>query len=140
VTVQREVAMRMVARPGDMSLLSVSIQFYGQPQICMRLGRGAFYPVPNVDSAVVRLDLYETPPVAVGDVGVFFEIARAGFAQRRKQLRNSLSSGLGLTPQKVEEALGRSSLDHRRRPETLTISEWGSVYDALVPLLDRRAS
>jgi 16S rRNA (adenine1518-N6/adenine1519-N6)-dimethyltransferase len=135
ITVQREVAQRMTADPGDMSLLAVSVQFYGNPEICMRLGRGAFYPVPRVDSAVVRIDLYETPPVAVDDVASFFSVVKAGFSQRRKQLRNSLSAGLHLDPQTVESALQSHGLDHRRRAETLSIEAWGKVYAALMPLL-----
>jgi 16S rRNA (adenine1518-N6/adenine1519-N6)-dimethyltransferase len=135
VTVQHEVARRMCADPGDMSLLSVGTQFYGEARICLRLKRGAFYPVPEVTSAVVRLDVYEAPPVPVGDIGRFFEIVRAGFAQRRKQLRNSLSSTLQIDAQRVEEALGDCGIDHRRRAETLSLEEWGAVYSALAPLM-----
>lgn len=135
VTVQREVAQRMVAGPGDMSLLAAAVQFYGRPQICLRLGRGAFYPVPNVDSAVVRIDLYAMPPVDVDDVATFFRVVRGGFAQRRKQLRNTLSATLHLEPQAVEQALAAQDIDHRRRAETLVIEDWGRVYQALAPLL-----
>ena len=71
VTVQSEVAARMVAEPGDMSLLAISVQFYGEPRVCMRLKRGAFYPVPDVESAVVRIDMYDAPPVPVTDVEHF---------------------------------------------------------------------
>ncbi|MGC9468199.1 MAG: 16S rRNA (adenine(1518)-N(6)/adenine(1519)-N(6))-dimethyltransferase RsmA [Anaerolineae bacterium] len=135
LTVQREVAQRMAAKPGDMSLLSVSVQLYGDVRRCLRLGRGAFHPVPNVDSAVVRIDVYEDLPISVGDVGLFFEIARAGFAQRRKQLRNSLSSTLQLDPNRVEAALEAQGIDHRRRAETLSIEAWGKVYAGLAPLM-----
>jgi 16S rRNA (adenine1518-N6/adenine1519-N6)-dimethyltransferase len=134
LTVQREVALRMVADPGNMSLLAVSVQFYGEPDICMRLGRGAFYPMPNVDSAVVRVDVYEDPPVPVQDVGQFFQVVKAGFSQRRKQLRNSLSSTLQLDPNEVEAAMRAYGLDPRRRAETLSIEEWGKTYAALLPL------
>lgn len=135
ITVQREVAQRMAADPGDMSLLAVAVQFYGRPRICMRLGNGAFYPVPKVASAVVRIDLHATPPVDVDDVELFFRVVRGGFAQRRKQLRNTLASTLHLEPQDVEDALAAHDFDHRRRAETLAIKEWGQVYRALVPLL-----
>lgn len=136
LTVQLEVAQRMAADPGDMSLMAVSTQFYGEPKICLRLKRGAFYPVPNVASAVLRLDLYDDPPVPVDDVARFFDIARAGFAQRRKQLRNTLAATLHLEPVDVETALQAHGIDHRRRAETLTIPEWGTLYTALSPLLD----
>jgi len=135
VTVQLEVAQRMVAGPGDMSLLAVSVQFYGVPKICLRLKRGAFHPAPKVASAVVRLDLHDEMPVAVEDVALFFRVVKAGFSQRRKQLRNSLSVGLGLAPRAVATAVEASAIDLRRRAETLSIPEWGDVCAALRPLL-----
>ncbi len=134
VTVQREVAQRMVAQPGDMSLLSVSIQFYGQPRLVMRLKPGAFFPPPAVTSAVVCLDLYAEPPVAVPSVEFFFEVVRAGFAQRRKQLHNTLASTLQLDSGAVSEALHSVGLDARRRAQTLSLPEWGTVVAALHPL------
>jgi 16S rRNA (adenine1518-N6/adenine1519-N6)-dimethyltransferase len=136
ITVQREVAQRMTADPGDMSLLAVSVQFYGRPETCLRLGRGAFYPVPRVDSAVVRIDLHGTPPVPVDDVATFFRVVKAGFSQRRKQLRNALSGGLRLDPKVVERALQGHDIDHRRRAETLSLEAWGWVYAALSPLVE----
>ncbi len=135
VTVQLEVARRMVAVPDDMSLLAVSIQFYGAARICLRLKRGAFHPVPQVDSAVVRVDLYDTPPVEVGDVECFFRIVKAGFAQRRKQLRNSLSATLSLDAPTIGESLEAAGIDPRRRAETLALNEWGRVYAVLAPLM-----
>jgi len=135
VTVQLEVARRMVASPGDMSLLAVSVQFYGVPKICLRLKRGAFHPVPKVISAVVRLDLYDEMPVAVEDVALFFRVVKAGFSQRRKQLHNSLSAGLGLAPGAVSSAMVAADVDPQRRAETLSISEWGDVCGALTTLL-----
>jgi 16S rRNA (adenine1518-N6/adenine1519-N6)-dimethyltransferase len=135
VTVQREVAKRMVAEPGDMSLLAVSLQFYGRPRILFYLKRGAFYPVPEVESAVVRLDLYDVPPVPVTDVEAFFRVVKAGFAHRRKQLRNTFAAGLRLEPNDVEDALRAADVDPRRRAETLAIAEWGKAMEALAPLL-----
>jgi len=136
VTVQQEVAERMAAAPGDMSLLAVSVQFYGEPRVRMRLKRGAFYPPPKVGSAVVRIDLYETPRFPVDNVARFFRIVKAGFAQRRKQLRNTLASGLSLAPTEVEEALHSVGVDPTRRAETLAMDEWGRMYAALSPALD----
>ncbi len=135
ITVQREVAKRMVAKPGDMSLLAVSLQFYAEPRILFYLKRGAFYPVPKVESAVIRLDLYETPPVPVTDIADFFRVVKAGFAHRRKQLRNTLAATLRLDPHNVEKALKAADLDPRRRAETLSIAEWGKMLEALTPLL-----
>lgn len=135
LTVQLEVAQRMVAGPGDMSLLAVSVQFYGVPKICLRLKRGAFHPAPKVASAVVRLDLHDEMPVPVDDVALFFRIVKAGFSQRRKQLRNSLSAALALRPQAVSSAMEDADLDPRRRAETFSIPEWGTLYTALAPHL-----
>ncbi len=134
-TVQYEVAQRMVARDGKMSLLSVALHFYGTPRLLFKLGRGAFYPPPKVNSAVVRLDVHATPPIDVADVALFFRIVRAGFAQRRKQLRNTLASVLELDPQRVEDAFAEVQVAHTRRAESLSLAEWEAVYRALAPLL-----
>ena len=134
VTVQREVAQRMTARPGQMSLLSVSVQFYGRPRIVARIPAGAFYPVPKVNSAVVRIDLDESPTVAVADVDRFFEIVRAGFGQKRKQLRNALAQGLSLPASTVVEALHRAGVDEKRRAQTLSLEEWTRVTQEIVDI------
>lgn len=135
VTVQREVAKRIVAGPGEMSLMALGIQFYGQPRLALRLKRGAFFPPPKVESAVVCIDLYDNPPVPVEDVARFFKVVRAGFAQKRKQLRNTLSSSLRLVPQEVAAALTDVDVDSTRRAETLTLPEWQRVVAALTPLI-----
>jgi 16S rRNA (adenine1518-N6/adenine1519-N6)-dimethyltransferase len=130
VTVQREVAERIVAGPGEMSLLAVSVQFYGQPRIVARIKAGAFFPRPQVDSAVMRVDIGEQPAVKLAegiDEADFFRAVRAGFGQKRKMLRNSLSAGLGLSPVVVEAALRQSGVDPRRRAETLSLQEWAEV-------------
>lgn len=138
VTVQREVAVRMVAAPGRMSLLAVSVQFYGSPKIVARIPRGAFYPAPEVDSAVVRVDVRSSPLLPVGQEAAFFQVVRAGFAQSRKQLRNSLASGLGLPPLKVAEQLACLGLDPHRRAQELNLAEWVSIYRVLAPALPRK--
>jgi len=136
LTVQYEVAKRMIADPGDMSLLAVSVQFYSEPTICRKLGQNAFYPPPHINSAVVRFDLREDPPVPCDDVPTFFRIAKAGFAQRRKQLRNTLASTLHLDRDAVADRLEAVDISYQRRAETLAMAEWGQVYEALAPLLD----
>jgi 16S rRNA (adenine1518-N6/adenine1519-N6)-dimethyltransferase len=133
VTVQREVADRIVARPGKMSLLAVSVQFYGQPRIVARIPAGAFYPPPQVDSAVVRVDVGAQPTIILKegiDEAAFFRVVRAGFSQKRKTLRNSLSAGLGFPPATVEEVLEQAGVDPRRRAETLSLIEWAGVVHA----------
>ena len=128
VTVQLEVAHRITAAPGDMSLLAVSVQFYGQPRIVARIKAGAFYPAPQVDSGVVRIALHPQPIVEVDDVDSFFEVVRAGFAQRRKQLRNALAAELALPPNEVSQALAAAGINPRRRAQTLGIEEWAKVW------------
>jgi 16S rRNA (adenine1518-N6/adenine1519-N6)-dimethyltransferase len=134
VTVQREVAQRMTASPGQMSLLSVSVQFYGRPRVVAHIPAGAFYPVPKVNSAVVRIDLDESPTVTVADVDRFFEIVRAGFGQKRKQLRNALAQGLSLPASTVVEALRRAGVDEKRRAQTLSLEEWTRVTQEMVDI------
>jgi 16S rRNA (adenine1518-N6/adenine1519-N6)-dimethyltransferase len=132
LTVQREVAERLVAKPGHMSLLAVSVQFYGRPQLLFRVRPGSFYPAPGVESAVVRVDLHATPPVPIEDTGAFFRVVRAGFAQRRKQLRNALAAGLRRSPEEVAAKLREAGVDPRRRAQTLSLEEWASVAYVLV--------
>jgi 16S rRNA (adenine1518-N6/adenine1519-N6)-dimethyltransferase len=134
ITVQREVAERIVAQPGDMSLLAVSVQFYGRPQILFRIRPGSFYPAPDVESAVVRVDMYKAPPVAVEDVDAFFRVVKAGFAQRRKQLRNTLAGGLRLPPEEVTAKLHEVGVDSKRRAQTLSLEEWARVTQTLKDL------
>jgi 16S rRNA (adenine1518-N6/adenine1519-N6)-dimethyltransferase len=124
LTVQKEVAERICAGPGDLSLLALSVHVYGMPSIAARIPAGAFYPPPKVDSAVVRVDLYEQPRIPTEQLEDFFRLIKAGFSQKRKTLRNSLAGGLGWPPARAEELLRAASLDPMRRAETLEIEEW----------------
>ena len=139
VTIQREVAERIVAEPGRMSLLAVSVQFYGQPRIVARIPPSAFFPSPQIDSAVLRIEVGEQPAVALPegtDAKAYFHVVRAGFSQRRKMLRNSLSGGLALLPARVEGALDGVGIDPRRRAETLSLEEWAQATGALSGVLE----
>jgi 16S rRNA (adenine1518-N6/adenine1519-N6)-dimethyltransferase len=127
LTVQEEVADRLVAQPDDMSLLTVSVQFYGKPQIVARLNPAVFWPRPDVGSAVVRIDTYDTPPVKVPDVDVFFRVVRAGFGQKRKQLKNALGGGLGIKTAEAGALIEQAGLDPSRRAETLSLDEWAAL-------------
>ncbi|NDJ79343.1 MAG: 16S rRNA (adenine(1518)-N(6)/adenine(1519)-N(6))-dimethyltransferase RsmA [Chloroflexi bacterium] len=131
MTVQREVAERLVAQPGDMSLLAVSVQFFGQPQIAMRLNPAAFWPRPDVESAVLRVDVYDQPMVNVPDERLFFRVVKAGFAQKRKQLRNALSAGLGINKTQADHLLDTAGIEAQRRAETLSLVEWARLAFAL---------
>lgn len=130
LTVQREVAERMVAAPPAMSLLALGVQFYCTAQIVARIPAGAFYPAPKVDSAAVRLIRRGEPAAPGVTAAAFFQVARAGFSQPRKQLHNALAAGLGLAPATVEAWLAAAGIDPRRRAETLTLAEWGALAKA----------
>ncbi len=124
LTVQKEVAGRICAAPGDMSLLALSVQVYGKPRIAARIPAGAFFPAPKVDSAVLTVDIYPNPLIEPEWLDAFFKLIKAGFSQKRKTLRNSLSSGLRLPPSKAAELLAKAEIDPMRRAETLSIEEW----------------
>ena len=131
LTVQREVAQRITAEPPRMNLLALSVQVFGEPKVTVRLPAGAFYPPPKVDSAVVRVDLFPEPLVPAERLDAFFRLARAGFSQRRKQLRNSLAAGLGIKPAQAAELLLAAGIDPSRRAESLSIEEWRSLVEKL---------
>lgn len=133
VMVQREVAERMVAAPPAMSLLAVAVQFYGRPKVLFRVPPGAFRPPPKVDSAVVRIDVYPQgeKPVPVESDAEFFQVVRAGFGQKRKQLGNTLATGLGISKEEVAARLRGAGVEPSRRAETLSLEEWGKVYSVL---------
>ncbi len=127
VMVQKEVAEAIVAEPGRMSVLSVSVQFYGKPRIISYVPANCFYPAPEVDSAILRVELYPQPVVAVNDKGSFFELVRAGFTASRKQIANSLAQGLGQPKADVLPLLEKAGIEPKRRAETLTLDEWARL-------------
>lgn len=135
--VQREVAQRITAVAGgavgrgDMSLLAVSVQVYGEPEVVRRVPARAFYPRPKVDSAVVRIRVHPEPRVPDELRRAFFRVARAAFAQRRKQLVNSLSANLALGRGVVEGALRAAGVEPSRRPQTVSIEEWVEIARSL---------
>ncbi len=134
LTLQREVAQRIVAEPGQMSVLAVSVQFYGRPRLVGRIPAGAFYPPPKVESAIVRIDVADSTTVALPggvDEAAFFRLVRAGFSQKRKKLRNSLSAGLARPVAQVEQALRQADISPSRRAQTLSLEEWARLAGAL---------
>jgi 16S rRNA (adenine1518-N6/adenine1519-N6)-dimethyltransferase len=124
LTIQKEVAERICARPGDMSLLSLSVQVYGEPRIEAVLPAKNFFPAPLVDSAIIRVDMYPQPRIAAELLDAFFHVIKAGFSQKRKTLRNALSAGLRLSPGDAGQLLEGAGIDPMRRAETLSIEEW----------------
>jgi 16S rRNA (adenine1518-N6/adenine1519-N6)-dimethyltransferase len=123
LTVQEEVAARITAIPPNMSLLAVSVQYYGQAQIVDKIKAGAFWPRPDVDSAVIRIDLNIDSQINTADTDLFFKIVKAGFSQKRKQLQKNLRQ-LGYEKSAILETLERAGINGRRRAETVTLDEW----------------
>ena len=145
---QKELAERVVAGPGEMSLLSVSVQLYGRPRIVREVPAEAFWPRPKVDSAVLRIEVYPEPAVPLPDPNQFFAVARAGFSERRKQVHNALQRNYkpagahtkaGLDPAAVSEALRSAGVNPVRRAETLTLVEWAAVSRAVSQMTESGA-
>jgi 16S rRNA (adenine1518-N6/adenine1519-N6)-dimethyltransferase len=130
LTVQLEVAERLLAKVGDMSLLTVSTQYYAKPRLVMKLNPAVFYPRPDVTSAVVRLDVYPQPIVSTPSDATFFAVVRAGFGQKRKQLKNALGEGLHISTEAAGVLIEGAGIDPRRRAETLTLEEWAALARA----------
>jgi len=124
LTIQHEVAKRICAKSGKLSLLALSVHMYGEPNLEAQIPAGAFYPVPKVDSAVIKIDLHRKPLLPDQLRSKFFEIVKAGFTHNRKTLRNSLSKGLGWPTDRTEMMLIEADIDPRRRAETLKLDEW----------------
>jgi 16S rRNA (adenine1518-N6/adenine1519-N6)-dimethyltransferase len=131
LTIQKEVAQRICEKPGDMSLMALSVQVYGRPHIAAYIPAGAFYPAPSVDSAVLVIEIYPTPLIPAEHLEAFFKLTKAGFSQKRKTLRNSLSSGLSISPASAAGRLERAGIDPQRRAETLSIEEGQRLAEIL---------
>ena len=127
--VQREVARTMAAQPGDMGLLSVMIQLYGSVKVAFTVPPRAFRPAPKITSAVVRIDVYDQPALDLISDEDFFDLVIAGFSAPRKQIKNSLRNGLKVTSEIAGVMLEAAGIDPKRRPETLSVAEWGDVYN-----------
>ena len=110
-----------------MSLLALSVQVYGKPRIAKHIPAGAFFPPPKVDSAVLCIDIYPSPHIETELLDTFFKLTKAGFSQKRKTLRNSLSAGLHISAPEAETLLKKANIDPMRRAETLSIGEWESL-------------
>ena len=136
VMVQKEAAERICAQPGQRACgaVSVSVHYHSRPQVLFGVSRGSFLPPPNVDSAVIRLDLRREPPVQVADEGWFFRVSRAAFAQRRKTAANSISASLSLPKAQVEAALGAAGIPGAVRAEQLSLEQFAALANALPPL------
>jgi len=126
VMVQKEVAERIVAKPGDMSVLAISVQYYGQPKVVAKVTKGNFWPSPKVDSAVLLINNIKSPNNDFSDEH-FFEVVKVGFAQKRKQLWRNLSQGLKLDAGKVKGILVEVCGNEKIRAEELGVEEWVEI-------------
>lgn len=136
VMVQKEVALRMVAKPGtkDYGALSVAVQYYTKPDIVLDVPPKSFLPAPAVTSSVIRCVLRDKPPVDVVDEKLFFRVVKAGFAQRRKTFANTMKT-TGLSKDRIEELLVKANIDGQRRGETFTLQEFADVANAWAALI-----
>ena len=136
VMVQKEVALRMVAKPGtkDYGALSVAVQYYTEPDIVLDVPPKSFLPAPAVTSSVIRCVLRDKPPVDVIDEKLFFRVVKAGFAQRRKTFANTMKT-TGLSKDRIEELLAKTNIDGQRRGETFTLQEFADVANAWAALI-----
>lgn len=131
VMVQWEVAQRIIAQPGDLSLLGISIQFYGKPEIIARVPAKAFYPAPKVDSAILRVNVYDKIPLTRTERDRFFRVVKAGFSEKRKQIHNSLTHGLHYKNEQIRLWLQKAEIEANRRAETLSIAEWMKLWKVI---------
>ena len=134
VMIQREVALEMAAPEGKMGMLSVATRFYADPEVLFDVPGSAFIPPPKVVSSVIRLIRRPDKPLDLDDEAGFFKFVRAGFKAPRKQLHNSLARGLIIEVEQASNIIARADLDSMRRARTLSIAEWGRLYEAYLDL------
>ena len=125
---QKEVALQITADIGQMRMLSVIVQFYGKPSIVTHVKPKSFKPVPKVYSSLIAIKPYNKPVLEVDSEKDFFRLVKLGFATPRKQLTNSIHHGLNIPKNIALELLDKSQIDPSKRPQELSIIEWGSLY------------
>ena len=130
IMMQKEVAEEITAPPGRMNFLSVSMSLFSRPEIVCQVPATSFYPVPGVDSAVVRFDMLIQPAANVDSIEKFLQFIHCGFGAPRKVIRNSLAIGLKIEPNEADKILTKVGIDPQRRPGTLLMDEWAAVYKA----------
>lgn len=127
--VQKEVAERIVAKPGDMSVLAVSVQFYAEAEIIADVSKESFFPVPKVDSAVIRLEIRSVKPEV--SQREFFRLIKFGFAAKRKTLENNLAAGMHIKKDEAADIILEAGLDPRSRAEDLSIENWLALHKVI---------
>lgn len=129
--VQKEVAQNIIAEPGQLNLLAISVQLYGEPKLIQTVPARAFYPAPKVDSAIVHIDLSRGPRYHVTDKRKLFRLLRATFTGKRKQIHNTLTNNLHLPKEQVMAILRDLHIEPQVRPQQLTIEQWLQLAAAL---------
>jgi 16S rRNA (adenine1518-N6/adenine1519-N6)-dimethyltransferase len=131
ILVQKEVARNLSAQAGDLSVLAISVQLYGEPKIVHTVLAKSFYPAPKVDSAVIKIDLFKKPKYILRDEKRFFKILKACFSGKRKQIHNTLVNNLHLEKDKVLEILSLLKIKPEARPQELSIEKWIELVNAI---------
>jgi len=131
ILTQKEVARNIVAGPGKLSVLAISVQLLGEPKIVQTVLAKSFFPAPKVDSAIVKIDLYKEPKYILADEKKFFKIVKACFAGKRKQIHNTLENNLGLEKEKVLKILNQLKIKPAARPQELSIEKWIGLTDLI---------
>ena len=134
VMIQKEVAERLGAEPGnkDYGAITLSINYYSDANIVMTVPASCFMPRPNVDSAVIRMDIYDKPPVATKDEVKMFKVIKAAFSQRRKTLVNSVSSSTDIAKETILKSLNEMGLSESVRGETLSLEQFAELSDRII--------
>jgi 16S rRNA (adenine1518-N6/adenine1519-N6)-dimethyltransferase len=124
VLTQKEVAQNVIALPGNLSILAISVQLYGDPKLVMKVPARSFYPAPKVDSAVLQVRIFDKPKYDLPDEKRFFKILKACFAGKRKQLHNTLVNNLHIPKEDAQKILEDLKINPAARPQELTIENW----------------
>ncbi|MCX6744232.1 MAG: 16S rRNA (adenine(1518)-N(6)/adenine(1519)-N(6))-dimethyltransferase RsmA [Candidatus Parcubacteria bacterium] len=144
ILVQKEVAEKIVAKPGEMSILAISVQYYGQPQLINIVSKESFFPVPKVDSAILQIVLRQTDiPAEFSQIFTqiqiqnyqekrFWQLVKIGFSSPRKQLQNNLANGLKITNAEVKNRLEKAGLQELCRAQDLSLLDWGNIYQQFI--------
>lgn len=128
---QKEVARNAAAKAGGHTVLSLSVQIFGQPEIVRTVSARSFYPAPKVDSSILKIIPYKQPPYDIADEKAFFRIAKSCFAGKRKQIHNTLVSNLKLEKAEVEMLLNETGISPTARPQELEIGQWVKLADKI---------
>lgn len=126
--IQKEVAERIIAKPGQMSVLALSVQYYAEAEIVASVPRDKFWPEPQVDSAVVKL-VRRSEPAFAADPAKLFRLIKAGFGEKRKQLHNSLAGALQITDEQAAQLIDQTDLPKTARAQELSLDQWKNLYN-----------